>query len=223
MAKIEVQEQKEFPTLPPDSIVFLKVQKVTIKTVNEGQSNEWKKCEFEFKILGIQHTGDGSPIQAYDELLGERIFGSVPFRMTNHPENKLRMWSEAILQMPLGLGFQLDTDDLENRQVRGITSTYTKRGTNITRHQVESLLNMGEHEAPRLPATPEQIAQEQQQGWGAPAGTPVADPWAQQQQAQQQQPWNPVQGTGVQSQPATAPAQGGWGAQGGGWSEDPGF
>lgn len=216
MVKLTVEEQVEYPVLPPDSILFLKVESVTTKTVNEGTSNAWQKCEFKFKILGIQHTGDGSPVQAYDLLIGQNIFGSVPARITNHPENKLRMWAEAILGMDLGIGFDLDTDDLERRQVRGITSTYNKRNSSAVRHQVESLLRMGNEQPPPLPAHPHQVAQEQQM-FGQPQ-----QGFAQQQQPFQQQPQFAQQGA-AQGPPQGAPAQGDpWAGQpSSGWEQPP--
>lgn len=137
MAKIKLEEQPEFLTFPADSILELKVEEANIKTV-DGARGSWEKVEFKFKILGIQAIGDGSPIQPYDVMVTQYIYGSVPFRLTDSPDNKLRQWSEAIFNMELGLGFELDTDNFVGRQCRGITSTYN--GKNGIRHQVDSLL-----------------------------------------------------------------------------------
>lgn len=175
MAKIVVEEQPEFQTLPAESILELKIDEVEIRTVN-GARGEWQKVEFKFKILGIQAIGDGSPKEAYDSLITGPIWGSVPFRLTDNPENKLRIWAEAILGMELGVGFELDTDHFVNRQVRGITTTYNAKAidpaTNqpFKRHQIETLLpkHGGAAAAPAMATA------------AAPAPTaskPTDDPW----------------------------------------------
>lgn len=145
MAKIILEEQPDFATLPPDSILELLVEEASVRTI-EGRNGPWQKVECKFKILGIQATGDGSPVENYDSLVTQSIWGSVPFRLTDSPENKLRQWAEAILQVELGLGFELDTDMFERRQCRGVTSQYDAKtkdpstGLPFKRHQVEFLL-----------------------------------------------------------------------------------
>ena len=142
MARTTMSEVEEFPTLPDDSILLMKVENNEVRTV-QGQRGEWEKLNIEFKILDIQVTGDGSPKEDYESLLGEKIFGSCSFRLTTSPENKLRQWTEAILAMELAPGFELDTDLLNRRQVRGVTSSYVNKNGR-RRHQVESLLPVGE-------------------------------------------------------------------------------
>lgn len=165
MAKIVLEEQPEFTTFPVDSILELKVDECNVKTV-DGRNGPWQKVEFKFKILGIQAIGDGSPIENYDAMITQHIWGSVPFRLTDSAENKLRQFAEAILGMELGVGFELDTDMFVNRQCRGLTSQYEKKVAgqpSIWRHQVEAL----------LPKTG---------GFGTPAAAAPAatggDPWA---------------------------------------------
>lgn len=197
MARITLEEQPEYALLPVDSILHLKVDECTVKDV-QGRNGDWQKLEFKFKILGIQATGDGSPVENYDSLIGGPIWGSVPFRLTDSPENRLRQWAEAIFGMELGLGFELDTDNFVRREVRGLTSQYEKRnkdprtGLPFKAHQIESLLAMGG-------AQPAQAA-------------PAQNPWASAPQQPAQQPvQQPVQnwaGSGV-------PAGGSW--------EDPPF
>lgn len=144
MAKITMEEAKEFALLPVDSIVNLKVTEAVIREVNSGR-NPWEKLEITFEILSIQATGDGSPIENYQAAIGSKIWGSVPFKLTDSAENKLRLWTEAILGMELGLGFELDTEYFIGRTVRGITGQYDKRNKDATGrpfkgHQVDSLL-----------------------------------------------------------------------------------
>lgn len=183
MAKITVQEQKDLTVLPIDSIVHLKVDELKIREV-DGRHGKWEKLEFKFKILGIQATGDGSPVDQYEDAIASPIWGSVPYRLTDSAENKLRQWAEAILGIEMGVGFELDTDLLLGRECRGITSQYDKRakdaqGNPIKAHQVDSLLPRG-----NLP----------QAASHSPSQPSVQDPWAPQPQQQPPQPALPQQG-----------------------------
>jgi len=148
MARITLTEQQDFSVVPVDSILLLKIEEITVQTVTGGKNGDWEKLNFKFKVLDIQATGDGSSKDGYSDLIGGIIYGSVPFKLTTHPENKLRQWVEAIFGMELPEGFELDTDLLEGKTVRGITSQYqTKKtdaaGNPFTRHQVDSLLSYG--------------------------------------------------------------------------------
>lgn len=165
MAKIVVEEQKELSVLPADSIVHLKVDEIDLREVN-GARGTWEKLEFKFIVRGIQVVGDGSPVSNYDSVFQNPMWGSVPFRLTESPENKLRLWAEAILGMELGVGFELDTDLLLNRECRGITSQYTRRNGKVA-HQIESLLPKG---APAA-AAPQQNPWTGQPSPAAPAPT----------------------------------------------------
>ena len=173
MAKITVQEQKDLTILPTDSILHLKVDELSIREV-DGRHGKWEKLEFKFKILGIQAVGDGRSADLFEDCIAGPIWGSVPFRLTDSAENKLRQWAEAILGIELGVGFELDTDLLMGRECRGITSQYEKRardsqGNPLKGHQIASLLPRG--------GQPQAAAQ-------APAQA-VQDPWAAQQPTQQ--------------------------------------
>lgn len=163
MARITLTEQEEFTVFPVDSILLLKVDEVSVQTVpGRNGKPDWQKLAFKFKILDIQAMGNGADKTSAADQIGQQIFGSVPFRLTDHPENKLRQWVEAIFGMPLSVGFELDTDLLEGRTVRGITSQYMKKqdGKEYPRHQIESLLPYGD-------------------GVGSIAAvTPKPDPWA---------------------------------------------
>ena len=194
MPKITLEEQPEFAVLPDDSIIFMKIEDLGVRDV-DGQHGPWQKLEFTFKILGIQSIGDGGNPEDYESLITSKIWGSVPFKLTDSPENKLRLWAEAILGMELGVGFELDTDMFVGREVRGVTSTYEKKKSGIDprtgkyfrAHQVNSLLvKGGGHQAQY-----------------APAATPAAPAAA---------PENPWVSSG---QPV--------GANGNTWSDDPGF
>lgn len=227
MAKITVEEQKEFPTLPDQSLVHLKVESTEIRTV-QGQRGDWEKLEFTFKILGVLKTGDGSHPSNYENLLGEKIFGSVSYRLTDSPENKLRLWAEAILGQQMGLGFELDTDYLLRREVKGVTGTYEKKksinpqtGKPFIGHDIRGLLPLGEIAAsqPQQPVNQQQYQQQPAQaqgGWGAPGvqQQPQQQSWGQPQQPPPQQQPQPV------GQPSQTP-QDPWGPGPG--SDEPPF
>ena len=181
MAKIVAEQQKDFATLPDDSILHLKVDEITIKNV-DGRNGPWEKMEVKFKVLGIQAIGDGSDPEDYEDLIAGPIWGSVPFRLTDGAENKLRLWTEAILGIEVGEGFELDTDVFLNRKCRGVTSTYNKRSidpaTNqpFKGHQIASLLPMGgdvpQQAAPQgggwsMQNPPQPQAQVAQNPWGS--------------------------------------------------------
>lgn len=186
MAKIVLEEGKEFALLPVDSIVNLKIAEVVIRDV-DGARGKWEKLEITFEILSVQATGDGSPVGAYDAAIGSKIWGSVPFKLTDSAENKLRMWTEAILGMELGLGFELDTDYFVGRTVRGLTTQYEKRakdsqGNPFKSHQIGSLLpaatTQQAPQAPNYAAAPTPAAAPAQQGY-AFGQQPVTQPMAQ--------------------------------------------
>lgn len=175
MAKATMEHYEEMPVLPDNSIIYLKVDALAIKQV-DGARGAWEKAEFTFKMLGVQTLGDDSDPDLYDVLIGQKIWGSIPFRFSDNPENKLKQWTEALLGLELEAGFELDTDILLRREARGITSHYEKRtidvrtGRPFRNHQVESL----------LPKAGQVLSQ---QSFVAP--TPAADPWSVPQPAAQ--------------------------------------
>lgn len=166
MAKITLEEQPEFLVFPDDSILELKIEECNIQTFN-GPRGPFDKLQFKFKILGIQALGDGSPVATYESMLTDTIFGSVPFKLTDNPENRLRQWAEAIFRQELSVGFELDTDLFEGRTVRGLTGSYEPKtqgdGPRRRRHNVESLLPIGQVQQLSVASNP------------APA---AANPWA---------------------------------------------
>src|SRR5689334_20568846 len=97
MAKITMEEQDEIRTFPADTILELKIEAADVETV-QGRNGDWQKVAFKFKILGIQVIGDGSSPALYENWITQNIYGSVPFRFTDSPENKLRLWAEAIFR-----------------------------------------------------------------------------------------------------------------------------
>lgn len=182
MATITMEEYEEFPTFPVDSILFLKIDDCAVREIN-GPRGTFKKLEFTFKILGVQAAGDGSSPGDYDVQLGRSIYGSVPFRFNDSPENKLKQWVEAVLGIELGIGFELDTELLKGRSVRGVTSQYEKKnidprtGKGFLAHQIDSLLPQGGNVInPTPPPVQQPAGVASGSSWGGPPPAD-ADSW----------------------------------------------
>lgn len=216
MARLVVEEQKDIPTLPKDSIIQVMVERADIRTV-QGPRGDWDKIEFKFKVLAVQSVPGDHPGN-YENLIGEYIYGSTPARITDSQENKLRLWAEAIFNRPMALGEELDTDYFLRREVRAVTSTYEKRAINpVTRkpfegHQVASLLPMGTGQGVVPGQLQQAPVQQAPQSWGGSGYVP-------QQQAPQQAP---VQQQPPAADPWATPQQGQW-AQQGGFEDEPPF
>lgn len=147
MAKFVMEEQQEWSTLPAESIVFVTVDSVFMKTV-QGNRGDWEKLDFTFIVDGIQMLGNQGRVEDYQDVIGEKLYGSTSARFTSSPENKLRIWVEALFGMELGVGFELDTDYLIGRKARAITTTYEKKIIDSTTgkpklgHKVDTLLRL---------------------------------------------------------------------------------
>lgn len=178
MAKIVLEEQQEFQVLPADSIVLGRIDSIEEQTV-EGRNGrpDWTKLNFTFKVLEVQHVGDGSSPTEFQELVGRNIYGNVSARFTTSPENQLRQWVEAIYGMELQPGFELDTDLLLNKTVRVVTSNYTT-AKGFLRHQADSLLPYAQAGVGAAPvAAP--VGQAPQQAYASFTQPQVAaNPWA---------------------------------------------
>jgi hypothetical protein len=174
---------------PTDSIVFVKVLSTEIIEVPSRQGGSWEKIKFVFKILGTQVAGDNGPLDRFDSLIGEKLYGDAPFRFNDSSQNKLRQWAEAILGMTLEAGFELDTDYFDDKQCRAVTSQYEKKakdpatGRPYKGHQVESLLPIG-GKVLAEPAKPSVLdpwaAKPPEEAWtqeAVPAGQQGAAPW----------------------------------------------
>lgn len=137
MPVYKMEEAQTFGVLPVDTILQVEVEEVTEKFVEGKNGKEgWNKIEFKFLILDV-------PTSLQDEfgsLIATRIWGSVSARFTDHPDNKLRQWAEALLGVSVNEpGFELDTDILVGRKARAVVSQYTKRDGTAA-HQVAALL-----------------------------------------------------------------------------------
>lgn len=243
MAKLVVEEQKDYPTLPPDAIIRVRCQSTEIRTV-KGQRGDWDKIEFTFEILEVQSVPGTDHPSNYGGLIGEKIYGSTSTKLTDSQENKLRLWSEALLNRPLELGFELDTDYFLGRECRALVSNYEKKSINpvtqkpFVAHQVQSLMPIGGTGGVVPGSAPQQAPQQAPSAWGQPqqqapaqdpwAGAPApqaGDPWATPQQPQQQPQYAqaPAQQPAPQQYQQPAPQQNPGAAPGTRWDDEPGF
>lgn len=195
MAKLTMEHQEEILTFPNDTILDLKIEECNTETIN-GRNGDWTKLRFKFKILGIQAIGDGGDPARYENWITREIWGSVPARLSDSPENRLRIWAEAIFKTELGIGFELDTDMFIGRRVRGLTSQYDAKGRDSSgqpfkRHQIETLLPAAGEAMPTQAAPQQGYAQRApQQGYAQPTPpAPAADPWASTPPAYAGDPW----------------------------------
>jgi hypothetical protein len=88
-----------------------------------------KRVEFAFKL------------SADDGHDGQDIWGDTSTRFNDHPDCRLRAWSEAILGMHLPPHFKLDTDTLIDRRCRVIIGKkeWEKDGETRTRNFVREV------------------------------------------------------------------------------------
>jgi hypothetical protein len=127
-----------FLTLPDDAIIQVMVDSIEERHVPGKDGKEgWDKLNFRFKIVDLPDSLQGE----FGVLVGSTIFGSVSARLTSHPDNKLRQWAEALLDLgELETGFELDTDMLVGRKARGVVGQWTRKADNSINHQIKGLL-----------------------------------------------------------------------------------
>lgn len=140
MPRITMEEAEEFDVFPEETVIQVKVMDTEVREF-DGRNGKWEKLNFEFEVTKVFDP-------SYKHMEGLKIFGGVPFRLTDHEDNQLRQWVEALFGLDsLDVGFELDTDDLKDREARAITGQYTKKGTTTVRHTVESLLPVADDAA----------------------------------------------------------------------------
>lgn len=132
MAKIKMEEAPEFEVFPPETVILVSVVSYEIKEF-DGANGPWEKANFKFNVEKVFNP-------EFKSLEGTTMWGGVAFKFTDHPDNKLKQWVEALLGFEIEAGFELDLDDLVGRSAKAITGTYTKKGSNEERHTIESLI-----------------------------------------------------------------------------------
>lgn len=148
MPKATLSEpSSDFTVMAPETIIGVRVKECEVRVL-DGRYGEWEKLEVEFEIIDAPDP--------YKDLIGKPVWGGIPFRFEDDPENPMLQWTEAILGFDVSgqLGFQIDTDDWINKECRGVISNYQKKNGE-TRHSVDSLLpkSGGGLAAPNAPTT----------------------------------------------------------------------
>jgi hypothetical protein len=155
-----LQEAETFGVLPVDTIIQVEVADITERPVPGKDGKEgWVKLEFKFRITGVPDALAGE----YGSLIDSHLWGSVSAKFTDHPDNKLRQWSESLLGVSVNQpGFELDTDILIGRKARAVISQYQRRDQTF-QHQVATLLPAAGVSptvtAPTVVNTPEPVQQ----------------------------------------------------------------
>jgi hypothetical protein len=99
----EVQHQVE---IPANTFMRAKLNKLDVASIQyvdkkTGEQKSFDKLNWIFEI-----TEQG-------EFTGKDVRAETSAYLSDHPENKFRQWSEALLQRPLDLGQVLNEADLE--------------------------------------------------------------------------------------------------------------
>lgn len=221
MAQTRLVHQEDRITFPPDSLLSLRILEARVDELPSRNGGTWEKLNCKFQIQQVLAIGGAGPdaVQHFANWVGEDIYGSVRFYLSDKEDNELRLWLEAIFEIPAGqglpVGFEFDTNMLPGRFCRGITGQYLSKktdtsGTPFPRHEVKSLLRP---DGNAVQAPQQQYAQPSPSQWGQP------DPAAQQQaappqQGAQQAQWGQPAPGQYQQPPAAAPQQGGWATPG---------
>lgn len=102
----ECEDQPDL-TLPEETIFRGKVQEIKERTFEftnkQGEKETGAKLVFWFVV-------EKAPDEA---LVGRKVKLETDKRLTNHPNNKLRIVASALLGREIGVGSRLSTDDLE--------------------------------------------------------------------------------------------------------------
>lgn len=161
MAVIKADKGEDFVVLPKDIVINVRVDSTKVETIpGKGNNDDWDKLDFKFTITHVSN-------EQYQEAAGQTIWGGVPFRLTDHPDNRLKQWVEALLGIEVSEGFELDTDLLNGRQARAIVDNYPRK-TGGMAHKVGALLPLGDPGAAKAAAVFDSPA--------APAPAPASDP-----------------------------------------------
>lgn len=167
MATIKMEEAKDWTVLPEGTIITVKVLDEQTEEL-DGKYGKWTKLNVTFEIIDAPEPYKSSP-----DVIGSKIWGGIPFRFEDDPENPLKNWAEAILGFDLAgnVGFELDTSDWVGRKCRAVVRTFTKRNGKEG-HGVDALLPLGSGTT----AAPQDSAQELVAAQSAPTPQPEPDP-----------------------------------------------
>lgn len=225
MANTTLVHQENRLTFPSDSLLHLRVLEARVDELPSRSGGTWEKLNVKFQIQQVLAIGSAPPdaVPHFANWVGESMYGSVPFYLTDKDDNQLRLWLEALFEIRPGeslpVGYEFDTNHILGRYCKGVTGQYQSnktdaQGNKFPRHEVKSLLPAGGLAVPQLPQqAPAQWGtppQEAQQGWAQPQQTaPPAQPpvqqWGQQATAPPQQQFQGVPATQQQMDPWSTP------------------
>lgn len=137
MPVFEMQEpsgggSSDFKPIPEDTIVEGELLNVKVKEMpyKDDQGNAVERTEFEFVI-----TEDG-----YD---GRRLWGTTGTKLVDHPDCKLKAWSQEIFGQEFPPNYRLDTDILIGKRARlvvGYREYTNKNGENKWANSVKDVI-----------------------------------------------------------------------------------
>lgn len=114
-------EESHYAGLIPDGSIFeaqcVAVKQITARFIDKETGKAVEQMEFKFLVQ--EGDWEGTP-----------VWGKTSLSFVDHPDCRLRNWSQEILATELPVGYQLDTDDLEGnfcRVVMGVRE-YEKNG-----------------------------------------------------------------------------------------------
>lgn len=125
MPTFELEESDYAGPIEDDTIKTAEVTKVSIETKKYREEKDdpdspfVKKVVFKFVLRDDDGPHDGT-----------NLYGETGTRFTNHPDCKLKNWSQEILAAEFPAGYKLDTDVLVGQQCRVVIGhrTYDKDG-----------------------------------------------------------------------------------------------
>lgn len=95
-------------TIPEDTIVRARLEELKVETFSWNDKRTGERKEAEKLIWWFEITEDGPQ----GLWMSRRIKGETGAKLTNHPNNRFRAWSESLLGRDIPVGFQLSTEDL---------------------------------------------------------------------------------------------------------------
>lgn len=121
----------DFQPIAEDTIVEGELLNVRVKEMpwKDDSGNAVERTEFEFVI-----TEDG-----YD---GRRLWGTTGIKLVNHPDCKLKAWSQEIFGQEFPPNYRLDTDILVGKRARLVVGyrEYEKNGEKRWANSVKDVI-----------------------------------------------------------------------------------
>lgn len=119
MPILEVEESNYVGPIPDDEVLIAEVTgvKATVKPFKDDQGNDIERMEFAFVVA-----------DETSQFHNTRVWGDTSRTFSNNPNCKLWCWSQAILGQELGVGDQLDTDDLVGEMCRIVVKQRVQKG-----------------------------------------------------------------------------------------------